>query len=271
MSKIESNISQKQPELVISPYELMNEYLYGIPVCNQNGVKLTNKTITNKILIAQESIENTLFVKFNEQIINETSDFRKTEFDRWGFVKTSYPVKKPLALDGYYNQIQQIGYQMEWLTSRKEQSSLNGDKESVYSRQIHLVPSGTTGNATSNGIVYNGVMPFALFLGIGYIPDYWHSTYLTGFDKIPYALIDVIAKLSAIQLLAMLGDIYMGIGMSSYSISLDGLSQNTSLLKNSDNGVYSSRIKQFYSDLFGKDGLIDELKAKYKGINFDVL
>lgn len=260
-------------ELVINSDELMGQYLFGIPVCNAEGRELTTQIIKQKILNAQAQIETALQIKLIDQIITESSDFRKSEFNKWGYVKVSFPVKKALGMDGWYNQIKQVSYNPEWLTSRKDQSSATGSDDAIYFRQIHLVPSGTTGNATNHGIVYNGVMPFALFLGMDYIPNYWHASYVTGFDKIPHELIEAVSKLAAVQLLAVLGDIYLGVGMSNYSISLDGLSQSTSLIKSGEYGIYGSRIKQYTTDLFGTDGkggIMESLKSRYKGIIWDI-
>jgi len=260
------------PTLVLSPAELLQNYLFGVPICNSAGLELTSEMMEQKILAAQEWLEDILYIKFNEQIIKETSSFTRTEWDTWGFVKTTYNVKFPLALDGFYNKIKQIGYPYEWLNVRFEKSSLEIDRDTVL-RQIHIVPSGTTGNASSEGVIYNGATPFALFLGLRYIPNYWVSTYVTGFQKIPPILIDMVGKLAAIQLLLQLGDTYHGVGMSSYSVSLDGLSQNTSLIKSGEYGIYGSRIKQFTSDVFGvngQGGAIEAMKAKYRGITWDV-
>ena len=259
--------------LVISPEELIQQYLYGVPICGVQGQELTDGLISSKIVIAQKTVENLLYIKLTEQMIHESQDFNRDHWRGWGYVKTSYPVKFALAMEGYYNNIKQISYPYNWLNSRKEQSSLTGNSESIYLRQIHMIPSGTTGNAESGGITYNGATPFALFQGLHYIPNYWRTTYVTGFDKMPKDILDYVSKLAAIQLLSFLGEIYLGIGMNSYSISLDGLSQSTSLLKSAENGVFGARIKQFMNDMFGQDGkggTTATLKAKYKGITFDV-
>lgn len=263
----------KTVELIISPEEVIRQYLYGIPLCDNQGNDLTDDFVSNKVLIAQKTVENLLFIKLNEQMIHESQDFNREHWGNWGYVKTSFPVKRALAMEGYYNNIKQISYPWNWLNSRKEQSSISGSSESIYLRQIHMIPSGTTGNAESGGITYNGATPFLLFQGINHIPNYWRTTYVTGFDKIPRDIMDYVSKLAAIQLLAFLGEIYLGIGMNNYSISLDGLSQSTSLLKSAENGVFGARIKQFMVDMFGQDGkggTTASLKAKYKGLIFDV-
>ncbi len=263
---------QTTPELVISPEEITKFYLFGIPLCNADGRELDNEFMRQKILNSQKFLEGLLFIKLTEQFIHETSDFNRQEWSSWGFVKTTFPVKIPCALEGRYNQVNQITYPGNWLCSRKEDSSLSGNDDSVYYRQISLVASGT-GATSIEGVVYNGSTPFYSGMGFDNIPNYWHTTYLTGFDKVPRDIIDAIGKLTAAQILVQLGDTYMGIGTNNYSVSLDGLSQSISLLKSGDFGVFGSRIKAFGMDLFGPDGnggTIANLKAKYKGIIWDV-
>lgn len=273
MAKLTFDLSYNTtPNSVINPSEVLQNYLFGIPICNSQGLELTSDIIASRILTAQQWVEGILYLKLNEQIIRETSNFVKTEWDRWGFVKTSYNVKVPLQLEGFYNKIKQISYPSEWLNIRFEQSSLTFDEDHLF-RTIHIVPSGTTGTTTSDGVIFNGTTPFVLFLGLQYIPNYWVSTYITGFQKTPQMLIDMVGKLAAIQLLAMLGDTQFGVGMSSYSISLDGLSQNTTLLKSAEYGIYGSRIKQYMADIFGINGvggMMEAAKAKYRGVTFDV-
>lgn len=260
------------PKLVINPGELLQNYLYGVPICNSQGLELTSDIIEKKILIAQQWLEGILYIKLNEQIIRETSNFVKNEWDQWGFVKCTYNVKYALQLEGYFNTIKQIGYPFNWLNIRSEKSSLTYDEDHIF-RNIYIVPSGATGNPQSGGVTFNGTTPFVLFQGLGYIPNYWVSTYITGFQKTPMMLVDMVAKLATIQLLAMLGTVFGGVGMQNYSISLDGLSQNTSLIKSGTYGVYGSLISQFMNDLYGtggQEGMLAAAKARYRAVTMDV-
>jgi hypothetical protein len=275
MGKLHFNIPYNvNTDLIISPSEVIEKYLFGIPICDSKGKQLSQNIISDRIIDAQELIESLLYIKFKEQIIRETSNFMFQEWNSWSFVKTSYNVKKALQLEGYYNQVKQIGYPSNWLNVRYESSSQTVDNDVIF-RQIHVIPSGSTGNPSSQGVTFNGVVPFANMLGLKYIPNYWVSTYITGFSVVPKQLVSTVGKLVAIQLLAMLGDTYNNVGMSSYSISLDGLSQNTSLLKSTESGIYGSRIKQYMTDLFGDGktfaGSIDGLKAKYRGMIMDCM
>jgi hypothetical protein len=264
----------KGEQLVLNPEELIERYFFGIPICSQDGREMSYDTIKNYILSAQREVENLLYIKLFPQIIRESSNYILEEWGSWNYVKTSYQIKTPLQLEGRFNGISQIIYPSSWLNVRAATSSVDRDRETLF-RNMYVVPSGTTGNPVVNGITYNGVVPFVGLLGYRYTPNYWHSTYETGFEVIPVELIDLIGKLASIPLLSILGDIYLGIGMSSYSISLDGLSQSTSLLKSAESGIFGARIKQYYRDIFGDQmktkGAISMLEAKYKAINFDVV
>lgn len=265
--------TKKTPDLAISVSEIISRYLYGVPLCNHQGQDITNSDIENKIKVAQSQVENMLYIKLKEQIIRESSNFVREEWNQYGYVQTSYNVKEPLLLEGYYNQIKQIAYPTGWLNVRREVSSVDTDKEVLF-RTIHIVPSGSTGNPQVQGVTYNGATPFAMFMGLQWIPNYWYSTYITGFKRVPDEIVDFIGKLVAIQLLVPLGEVYKGVGMSSYSISLDGLSQSTSMIKSGEYGVYGSRIKSFTNELFGSDGkggTLEYLKGKYRGFNFNTV
>jgi hypothetical protein len=59
-----------------------------------------------------------------------------------------------------------------------------------------------------------------------------------------------------------------GIGLTSISISLDGVSQNTPLTRSSQGGLFAGRIKTYIDDM---EKAIPGLKSKYRGISFEVL
>jgi hypothetical protein len=272
MPKVTYTISLKDDEtLLINSSELLDNYFYGIPICNDGGQQLSNDTIKQKIGVAQRTIENLLGIKFTKQLIRETTNFITEEWGVWNFVKARFNVRKAMALEGYYNQTLQLSYPKDWLSIRQESSSLEVDRDVTF-KNIFVVPSGNTNTPTVQGVTFNSLAPYVM--STGFIPNYWFVTYFTGFEKVPEEIIDVIGKLAAIQLFAILGDVYLGVGMSSSSISLDGLSQSTSLLKSNQSGIYGARIRQYAMDLFGENGrggLIDSLKGIHKGINWDVL
>jgi hypothetical protein len=93
--------------------------------------------------------------------------------------------------------------------------------------------------------------------------------YVTGWDKIPADLFEFVAKCAAINVLSVLGDILYGVGISSISVSLDGVSQNTPLTRSGNGGLFAGRIKTYIDDMNNR--LLPILKSKYRGISFEVL
>jgi hypothetical protein len=98
------------------------------------------------------------------------------------------------------------------------------------------------------------------------IPNYWYVQYETGFplDKIPADLMNLIGMLASIPLLAISGDLILQ-GMSSNSLSIDGLSQSVSA---PSTGAYGARINEYRKSI---DLTIERIRMTYSGINFSVL
>jgi len=257
----------KDSQLSISPSELIEQYFFGIPMCNTNGQELTQRTIKEKILIAQRSVENILNIKLFQQLVVETTNFVREEWGSWSYVQTTYQVYEPVRMEGFYNGVKQISYPKQWITTRKEYNSLSDDNVEMF-HQMYIIPVGNSSTPSVDGVIFNGIVPFAGLLGLNYIPNYWRASYITGFKKIPLEIMDIIAKLAAIQLFAILGDLYLGIGISNQSISLDGLSQSISSVRNANAGIYNARIIQYTNDIKDK---LEYLKGKYKGFTFGVV
>lgn len=259
---------KKNDFLILSPSELIEGYLYGIPLCAKNGQELTQETIKQKIQTAQAEVEKFLYIKFGRQIVYDNVDFIRDEWGGWGFLKCHYPVREALRMDGFINTTQQIQYPMEWVSVTNNGGLNNPSEEYRFERNLHIVPSGSTSTATTNAVIFSGITPHLGFMGLANIPNYWKVQYCTGFTVPPPDLYDLVAKLAAIQLLAILGDILFGVGTTSQSLSLDGLSQSTSLARNGQGGLFGGRIKQYADEIRNK---LPQLKNNYIGISFGVL
>lgn len=258
-------VYNKNEGLILSPSDLITLYLDGIPLCLNDGTHLDMNTIKQKILASQTMIENLFSIKLNRQSYVETKDFLREDFKNWGHVKTTYPVNEAILLEGRFNDALQVTYPKQWLSIKKQ----NG--ESGIYRNIFVVPNsagaaGAVGN--QNSFIYSGISPNLGWFGADYIPNYWTITYITGWDKVPADLTDAIGKLAAIQILSILGDIILGVGISSSSLSLDGLSQSLSSTKSSTGGIFGGRIKSYSDQLVNE---LQNLKYAYKGITFSVM
>ncbi len=259
--KIQYNINTGT---IMSPTELMENYLFGIPLCSNDGRKMSSQAVSQHISAAQTQVENLFSIKLTKQVVEESRDFVRQEFNSWGFIRTMYPIAFIDNLEGWINDVCQITYPREWLSIKKQEDL------AIY-RNVYLVPNtGSKSGATmtQNSLIYTGISPHLGWFGQTYIPNYWRMRYVTGWDNIPADLFDFIAKLAAINVLNVIGDILYGIGLTSIQLTLDGVSQNTPLTRSSSGGLFTGRIKTYVDEL---DRMLPTLRSKYRGIAFEVL
>ncbi len=247
--------------LVISPSQLIRDMFYGVQLCTPNGQSLTEQTFTEAIKSAQDMIERLLNLRLKRQVIEEQKDFIQAEFQAWGMIKTTYPCRSAFELSGYVNTIRQILYPKEWLSVRKTNDNVS------YRRSIYIIPN-QSGVVGSSSVVVSGITPFLGFQNLPNIPHYWNAIYTTGFDRIPSDILQAIKYLASLPIYMILGNGVMKAGLSSQSISIDGLSQSTSM----EAGGFTTRLRQLGEQLGDgtKPGLIKNLKDYYNSYTFAV-
>lgn len=251
----------KNTGLLFSPQEIRTNYLYNIKIpsnfSNQASLNFSDDDIIFYIQAAQKELENYLGIKFQRQIYSETLEFSNDDWRHWGHVKTTYQVACPLRLEGFLNTTKVATYPREWLSSKKE----TGDE--LYHRSIYMVPAGNTG-AVTNSVIFAGILPNLGYLNAGIIPNYWTTTYSTGFNKVPADIMNAVGMLAAINLLYIAGASVLGFpGATSTSLSIDGLSQSLAASAN----AFESRIKAYNEDLQRKLVL---LTGTYRGFSWGV-
>jgi hypothetical protein len=246
-------------DLVFSPEELQDQYFFGIPLTDQSGNSIPKDTIKTYIASAQEEVEHFLDIKLKKQVYEEYIDYDMNNFMNWSYLNTTFPVIKPLAMQGWLGNIKQVEFPVEWLVANESTD------EKYRMRAIYLLP--TYGAATYQNSTYLSVIR-----GVGFgnrsVPEYWHIKYITGYDKLPKDLLDLIGKLASIKIFHLMGDIILGAGIASRSLSLDGLSQSISTTQSAENSGYSGRIKGYLEDL---KKTIPRLEGFYQGIKMSVV
>lgn len=260
MPKIEYNIKISVNEgMVMSASELIEEYFIGIPLKTPNGDTIRVEQIKSFIKAAQTQLEDRFDLKLVKQEITESLPFIRRDFQSWGYIEVSYPVNKPTKLYGYLNDVMQIAYPPQWLSAKT-----SGDAKGYQSR-MYIVPGNNA--PTSNSVVFAGIIPNLGLVGFNMIPDYWRVSYITGFDKVPQNITQVIGKLASIPMFAILGDVLFGLGLSSKSISIDGLSQSLSSPVSGGNSLFTARVKELTRQLEFEMKILDGV---YKDYNFTV-
>lgn len=258
--------------LPFSSQDIKDKFLSHLPNdfnCNQY---VSDETLEFYIKSATELLEAQLGIKISREIITESHDYIIDDWIQWGYIRTTWPVQSPISLEGYLGQTKQVSYPPEWVTTRTTSDG------KTFNREFRIIPIGS-------GATYNNTS--ALFLGSfnqqlswwrqnRNVPNYWRLKYLTGFpnDKIPSDILQAIGMMATIPVLGIISDAFsgkkgLGFGVSSKSISLDGLSQSVSSFNSGQSGIFGARIKQYGDQLFGingRPGLIETLRDYYGAI-----
>ena len=265
MPRVQYDISiSKNDGLSITAAELIDKYFFGAQPKKKDGTSISMSTIESYIRDAQSSIEGLLNVLLQYQYVEENTFFEQQAFVSWIYTKTTYPVDQPIMFEGFISNIRQVKYPSTWISVKRETSSR---KEQDRHRRISIVPGGGA-SPVSSAVIFAGMTPHIGLMNMGLIADYWHVSYTTGFNKIPENIISVISKKAAIPILAMLGDLVLGAGINSKSLSIDGLSQTISSTKSGDNGAYAARIKDMRKEM---EDELKILKAMYCDFSMSVL
>lgn len=229
-------IYEKKISLILTPTELIENYLFGISLQDRQGNTISSSTLEFYIQSAQEEMEKYLSISLTRKIVKEEYDYNLSDWRSWGYLRTNYPVEEPYELKGFVNTAQQMDLPKAWLSARR-------DNGGIPFRHIYTVPVSAVG--VQHSAIYNGVIPLGFFTN-NTIPNYWKAVYGTGFsyEKLPKDIMGCIGKLAAINIFHIVGDLILNPGIVSKSISIDGLSQSFST-----SGRYGQRVKAYLDDL----------------------
>jgi hypothetical protein len=200
---------------------------------------LAQGSIRNKILSAQQKIENELSLKFWEQKYFERIDYTYLDWRSWGYVRLSQMIKHVYKFRGFLADNQQVNYPITWMAIRRMSD------ERQLSRNLNIVATGQQTAGIPGNAIAIGMIPFMGAIGIQNIPNYWQIDYLTGFKNTPGELQELLGKLSSIPILTDLQDIVFTPGIASKSISYDGLSETVSTTRAGEHGIYAARLKAY--------------------------
>ena len=252
--------NKKNKGLIINDRELLTLYFYGIPIINDQGTGISATTLETYVRRAQDELEKILTIKITKQVIAEQSDYYRREFQGTGFVKTKYTVTTPFELQGFFGDQKQLEYPIEWLTS-------NTVEGQGVNRQILVVPNSNVNVIDINNSLFAGsVIPYLGLVNSTSIGNYWHSRYITGFGcgNLPYDILEIIGKTAAINVFNMLGDIILGSGIASQSLSIDALSTSLASTASATSSGFGARIITYQKEI--KESM-KELRGIYKGIS----
>ena len=251
---------KKNGGLLMSPSELQSMYLFGTAIRDGLGRPYSTNDVRRYIISAQQQIEKLLSIKIIPQSVQEDRSYYVEDYQNWSYLKTTFPVAAALKLSGVIGEQPQVEYPSEWLSWKRS-------SEERYSRNINILP-GQGGITNTSSVIFSGIYPQLSMLGRTLIPNYWQVYYITGYQNIPYDLLNIIGKLASINLFHIAGDLILGAGIASYSLGIDGLSQSISSTSSATNAGYGARVTGYLEDL--KQDL-PRVQQIYKGLAFTSL
>lgn len=129
------------------------------------------------------------------------------------------------------------------------------------SATVHIIPAANSAPVMMGG----GWHP--RFSG-GFMPGLLRVDYRAGFDELPPDILHAIYLVASFNVLNPAGDLIVGAGIASSSISFAGLSQSVNTTSSATNAGYGSRIIQYQKEL---KELIPAIRAKYHGPSLHVI
>jgi hypothetical protein len=129
--------------------------------------------------------------------------------------------------------------------------------------QVNIVPT----SGTLSQVLYTAGGSFLPLVASGrhFVPNILSVDFTAGFEdgEVPQEIRDVVGKLAAFAPLNVAGDLIVGAGIASKSISMDGLSQSINTTSSATNAGYGARLHQYSAEL---KMAIPVLERYYKGI-----
>ena len=255
---------RKNNGMLFSPSEIFSIYLYGITIQAGDGTSFSDESMEFYIRAAQQEVESFFNLKLVKQFIEQEklTYYRADYWQNFPILFTNYPVNKPISLTGRFNNIEQISYPTQWLTTHQNSYGL-------YKRRVSLVPTGSATAIANAEVILSGITTQLGLQRMKMIPDYWDFQYITGFDidSFPMDLINLTGKLACFGPLNIAGDLILGAGIASQSLGVDGLSQGISSTSSATNAGYGARMVAYQKEI---KETVQRIKLIYDEIKFTV-
>lgn len=238
MALADGNIAITLAEL--TPGWLKANYLTGLKFVDNLGVEYPDSVFETHMQNALVKLEKLCDITILPITISrEAHDYVVSDYMNWGWMQLyKVPVKMVTRLRGVYPVGGAIEYPNQWI-------QVNGE-----SGQINLVAS--TGNLGGMIIGQGGTAMPLIYGGVSHVPNLWEVDYVAGMDtdNMPRMIVEALAKLACMDLLAVFSDLTRPIGVTSESASVDGLSQSMSYAV----PAFQARLQRYEADLYGPQG-----------------
>ena len=250
-------------EPLIGVEEFKKRYLFGVDLRDADGNDLSDDVIAAFINVSIDYIEMELNCPIQPIDMVESVDYKYPEYRQYCYIQVpTYPIVTGSVKSVRLNFSDQIGvdFPPEWFR--------------VYETtgQIQLMPNV---NTLSSVLIRSAGILLPRVIASSYAPKLLKIEYKAGLadeeGKVPPLINQAIGLYSALYILQFLGDIGPGggAGISSQSLSLDGLSQSITTALSATNNLFGATILNYKSQL--DKVVMPTLRKKFKRINLSFI
>ncbi len=222
---------------VLTVEELKSIFLFGIDLTDDLGTPYPDALFSLYIQSAYQHVKDKLDIDIvAKSYTDEAHDFYKQDYNKYIWMKMKHvPIQSVERVQLVLPTNQQIiDYDLSWVHLDKEGG------------QIEIVPG--SGQVT---LGQTGAFLPLVFGGQDYLPQAFRVSYTSGFaeGQIPANIKEVIGMLASFGPLGIAGDLLVGAGIASQSLSIDGLSQTVNTTSSATNSGYGARLVQYQKQL----------------------
>jgi len=260
-STTQAESDQSEPQLgedqtaagVLSVQELKDVFLFGIDLTDDAGNPFPDIMFSWGIRSAIAFFERRLDIHIKKKVFTgERYDYYRGDYQNWTIIKLrESPVLSVEAVRVKWpSNTTVIEFPSEWIQLRADVGQVNIIPASGTMSQVLLTAGGS-------------FLPL-LAAGRDFVPSILEVDFTAGFEdgEVPQELRDAVAKLASFAPLNVAGDLIVGAGIASKSISIDGLSQSINTTSSATNAGYGARLVQYEKEL---KMVMPVLERYYKG------
>lgn len=220
----------------LTPSWLIKTYFFGIPLTDPRGNILSSDVFSFYIGRAIDEMETHLNIRVKIVEADEQHDFDLVNWTRYVYIQCwNRPIIDVLSLKIMVGNLEVSDIPRDWVVFNK------------WTGEITIIPVLPGFFNIPIEKVWTFYLP--MLLQVDYMPSLILLKLKAGMEVIDKLMADVIGMIASIQVFNILGDLVIGAGIASLSISLEGLSQSIGTTASAENSAYSARIRMYQEDL----------------------
>tara|TARA_R110002110_G_scaffold92555_8_gene241478 strand:+ start:2557 stop:3633 length:1077 start_codon:yes stop_codon:yes gene_type:complete len=242
---------------------IKTNYLFGLDLSDDEGNPFPDQMFVAAIRYASAFIEKKLDILLTPRTITETHDYILEEYRQFGWFQLD---KRPL------NQVDSVSAVYPFSSDGDNTTIIDFPKSMISvpireSGQVQLIPNqGTMAQfMLGRGASY---LPLIRNGYAGNYPALFKIVYNAGFKEVPDDIKHCVSLYACLNILDVAGDLIVGAGIASKSISIGGLSQSINTTSSATNAGYGARILSYQKQI---KVLLPTLERYYHGLRMTVV